>query len=574
MILEKDGAYVWTDDSEENTISNFTIELLYVIKDELGFKEYMINIKFQDNKFGPFPFKSSNWASRGAFIEYIGRCGGDFGFYGNHSQILAVKDFIFKKYSPRSIEIIDGYGNVKPNLWVADNGVIWKGEIIKADEDGISWIKNSNFEVEGFRTSTVNDIKSLDIPDELWSVKEIIERIHYLYSDTKLVWPLLGFATASIYFKKIAGTMGQFPVAYCYGEWGEGKTGWAEICASLAGGLIPAPSGESTVKGIHRSLSRRHSIPTVLNDAGGASKEAMVCSLFDLDPYVMGRRTTDSRTKGIGYNSPGIITSTRSMEREDALSRCVIINFNSYSKDDSKASEFRDFWTEGFEHGKNFGFLVELLKSEAEEYIIENIDLTQRALAEISAERGQKISARQIQVFGVLYGAFLTACDALDLWTIFDRLNMEVPDKKSISKSFGNLSLETNELIQEQEELNKFFRYIETLYHNNRLKTILRDGFDSEGEHIVFHLGSLISEIQKEDRMVGSRKLQGLSYGYFKSQIERTFGVESEPTSINGKSVRGYRIYIKQLREAGIDFHLSKTEYRKDTGNEEVDPPF
>jgi len=560
-IIEENGHYKYQNkEGGKRKITNFTLNPSYEIQDDDGFKKYQVFIYFGTKKHGPYMFQSSDWKSQQNFREWLGKCSGQLYYSGGNIELVHLIRHAFQKSDMKQIKIIDGYGNVMKDLWIFDNAAIYKNDVIKADKSGLIWIDGLG--VKGIRTTTSRHGTQFNVPDEYFSVEYIIEKLVEFYYEPMMIWPMIGYATATIYFKEISRKLGCFPPFLLWGPKQSGKTRYANIIKSMCGaGTLSAPSAESSIPGVRRFIARTHSFPAVMNDFQGHEREKMMCSFFDLDPFFMGKRTSDTQTTSMGFNSSGILTAIKTPEREDVISRLLMVDFHKFEKDMTLGSEFLQFFYDGVMEGKNFGFFYDMLCAEMEEDVVPTIQKVTKAFM----MRLGNIDTRQQTILGIIAGAFLTACDALNLYDIFEKLEAEVPNEDNIVEVFKELAGLQTRLMSERKEMRNFFEILNGLFLRDKLEDFIKIDEDTDSrKFIAFNLSGVFPVVKREDNYTGNN-LRGITQSYVSNQLKVDFGVTSKTGSINAKHMRLHSIYLHALKSKyGYDFETGEKDIRED----------
>jgi DNA primase catalytic core len=550
-ISEKDNKYYYQTNSEETkVVSNFIIRLDYEHEDPNGFKSYIVTIIAEGAEFGPYAIDSRNWKTESQFREWLGRCGGQFNFSGGIREMDECRMYWFQRYQPKSIKMVDGYGNLWDDYWVFDNGIIRNGEVISSDTKGVTWLEHLRY---GVSTITSNNTKQVRIPEQknIYSTDRLIELFHDFYED-KLIWLAFGYATATFCFRTLANRLGFFPILFLHGPKQSGKTTLAELISQLCGGgLVPTPSQNSSSKGIYRTVSQNRSMSIVLNEFQGLSRESLIVAFYDLDPYVIAAKSTDGRTISYDINSSCILTSINCPRRDDLLSRLITVDFHSVMKDQQKLHAFTQFYHDGMQMGGNIGFLKAL---SAENGFQERTWNTIQKLQKDITKNVQGVDSRQVMNLCVVLGSFLSAYHSLNMRSKFEELGIMTPKESNVRDIFYELASTTNTLMDEQHTMRYFFELVESLVMTRELTDLCE--ISEMDDELVMYLPATHGKVLEKDKRTGANRLDGFAKGYFARQLKTDLDLGSpKPSRFNGENRRWYRIPLDNIKNVyGVEF--------------------
>jgi len=550
-VSEKNNKYYYQVNAEETKIiSNFILRLDYEHEDVNGLKSYIVTIISEGAENGPYAISSTNWKTESQFREWLGRCGGQFNFSGGIREMDECRMYWFQRYQPKSIKMVDGYGNLWEDYWVFDNGIIRDGIIIPSDGKGVTWLENLR---QGISTVTSNNTKQVRIPEvkDIFNIDQLIENFHNFYED-KLLWLAFGFAAATFCFRTLANRLGFFPILFLHGPKQSGKTTLAELISQLCGGgLVQTPSAQSSSKGIYRTVSRNHSLSVVINEFGGVSREALIVAFYDLDPYVTAAKSTDSRTNAYDINSSCILTSINCPRREDLLSRLITVDFHSVNKKQDKLFEFTQFYHDGMQRGGNIGFLKAL--SALRGFPEKTWNTIQKLQKSISCNV-QGVDSRQVMNLSVILGSFISVYQSLGMKEKFNELGIITPTEASVRDVFYELASTTNTLMNEQHTMRYFFEVVDSLMATRDLYNLC--DIDEVENTLIMYLPATYGKVLEKDRRTGADRLEGFAKGYIARQLKTDLNLDSPSTSRHaGESRRWYRIPLDDIyRIYGVEF--------------------
>lgn len=451
------------------------------------------------------------------------------------------------------MKIIDGYGEVEPDLWVFDNAAIYKGKEYKADKDNIVWVPGRK--TDGIRTITCNQVVRVELPKKCFSLEEVIENLCKFWNQPRLVWLMLGYASATIFFRPIAELLHCFAVFFAYGPTDRGKTYLARVLTSLCGGTnIISPTGDSTAIGMKRHLSRTYSIPVVSNEFKGAINENIIRSLFDLDPHLMGIKSMDSRTLETSYHTSGLMTAKYAPREKDVVNRCIMVDLHDFyhKKDKQHKIDFINYFGK---RERNAGFLKAVLKSDAQSRVINEIN----DMRSFIIDRIPEIESRQLECYSVVFGSLYAVGRALGLREIFEKFHFPSPNPDNLVEILQEMHYGTTELMQGNEEMTSFFELIDLLMNQGKLQYEAMVGKDKKKKkYLRIHLPSVLQEVKKEEALSGVyyKKLAVRTSRDISKILKITLGVKTDKlTSVNGRTRRHHTIYISDIKRVfGYDF--------------------
>ena len=585
-VVVDQGKY-WIKQKEKaahTVISNFTLKRKYVFRSKDGNCHYEIRaIRSDGIESRACTLPAEDLANIMSFRSWLLNRGLDLVYDGDSSTLNELVRYLSVHEIPRGIDVWDAYGMVKPGVWLADNGALIDGTIIRSDDDGI--IEVNKGDLEAIKTTLGEDL-GLVIPLEWWTPMEIIERLLKYYGRI-ITWKILGFATACFYHNAIRATYKQFPVAACFGTTGHGKTSCAMQIASLLGcGNVGNPTGKSTAKGIGRLLSLMRSLPVICNEFDAERLDSLIRTIYDGDRDVSAQKTMGDEINLRSVNTTMILTQERVPQDPSIINRMILFDFFKFvvRKDDDKLIRmFLDHEYESVMKGKNFGWLYSLSRSGGESTIIDDIRYSQDKLVIAAKSQGKDLEARQLKNNAVIFGSLRNAFRVLGLKQAFDEIGILPPDEKELMEAFVDNIDVTKALTHEEDPLKIFFEVFERAALDGRINShyqcveVREPGDDCPGSYgywaVRFRLNNIFELVMAEERK-GSNRLSGVTAKDIASMLKYRMGIEQQANRFNGATHHSVHVSIWTLNHKfGVNFRNLLKGFVDDDRTETVPTP-
>lgn len=561
MIHIVNGRYVYDTGEEQKIISDFVINVENEITTSDNEKEYYVTLEKDNQKTPLIKWDANDWSRLPSFRTWLGRKGGgQYTFSGNDWALQEVKKHAFLKSGVKKVKIFDGYGRVEDNLWIFDNAAIHQGKAYYADENGITWIKDGDY--EGVRTVSYGQGKQLRLPNNPFGSKYIIEQLFRFYP-VNFAWIAIGYATATIFFREIVNEFGVFPILFCWGSTEKGKTFYADIIKSMTGaGMMDDPNAENTTaKGALREACRLHCMAIVLNEFKGQHKEELIRAWYNLNPQIRAKKSNDLRTEKTNFNSAGIMTNIFLPKAEDVINRLMVVDFHTFTPDVSLKTAHDKWKNEGERmKNRNAGFLVDILNSNCRDILMKAINDGMNSFI----DTGKISDPRFLSTISIIGGCFVAAYRSLGMKKIFNDLGIDPPDNDSLL----NVFIESVEKASSEKSASSagyfFFEYAQNLLIKGHLKSCLRMEEDPDNSEyfIEMHVPSVLQEIKQEARRShGATPLDMVSARDITRVLREDFKATHRSSTINDNRYQVYRVYTRRISEkTGIVFEIGEDD--------------
>lgn len=482
----KDQIYLHTD-KEKKRLTNFILKPIYeyVDDDNLITREVEIyniaeGVKTYEMDMG------ETLCTKRSFIKWLQRRG-KYIFFGTDNNLIDYLEYINYTDNSKRVKLSQDYGEVWPDTWVFNNGVIRKGDITYSEDNKITWIYDHGF--DGVRTvqdkKEKNSHARLQIPEEYYTIRQITEEALEFYPPW-MVKIMLGYGAMCACRDEIAGKYGYFPLLLLFGKSGHGKSRFCALIRSLLGaGQIPAHTCKSTGKGFLRDFSKYFNIPLELSEYG-PKFEAYLRHIFDLDLYIQAKNTVGKETYAPKCQAAAIFTSELTPKTVSLLNRCIMVDFNKKENDSKKAKSFKNYWSRMVNQNNGIGFLIELTSGTLKSRIINIIEKLEKDIIENSISPDSRI----IELHAALFGGYVGLYNDENTG-IHELFPDESPE--NLVKEITEMIENEQKMVQGQDRLYLFFRFFRTIFvtRNDYIKKVAK----IEDEHIIFHMESVFDEV-------------------------------------------------------------------------------
>ncbi len=572
-------------DTKLKILTNFVLDRKYMYIDEDGKKSYDVYLNRDDGySVGPCKYESKNFTTPFAFKEWLGYYG-DFFFAGSNIEIFELQKFLQQNTAPRAIIKKAVFGKTDEDLWIASNGIMKDGKIIKAEEGTDIVLYKGIDGAEGITTALKSDdVIKYEFPEETFEVDQILEYFLQFWPP-HIAYPMLGFSTLCYYHDIVRHVYSKFPSGCFHADTRAGKSCAAKACASLLGSSNVRPSGDlSTIKGVAGLISTMSNLPIIVNENDEEKFAGLVKATYDGDVGIFKKFSQDASVGGRAVNTTLIITTEQVPQIPSVINRVIPFNFWNFEKpaDIESLQEFEDFELDGITNNKNMGWMKALNGSSGEKTIIEDIKHTTRTFFEAKRSVDIRIVHNLSFVFGALNNAFFH----LKLFKSLERIREKYKDDESkkgkrlferakkpsvedLASYFTALIKEYESLTNIESPLRNFFTTIErmNIEGDKRLEKHIKFGQEDTGENfMIFQMKHLVPLVKEKDQR-SERKLLLASETSLKNELRKKFNVKSEVVRIDKiKSCRGYKLPLDLLKkELGVTIHESTEQWKRDS---------
>lgn len=231
---QKDGHYYVTNNQGTNTdITNFTIKPLFYI--ENGENSVRIFEILGEKNSRPLTIEVpyNNVTRLDRFRDEIEKLG-NYHFLSNQSQFEMFKSYLLDSAVEAKYVTVMGwnYDNSNEGFYAFANGVVYKGEWLPVDENGIVRIKGKGYYLPAFSEFNrskarmfVNARRHEHHVEKELSVEEVFGLIEEVYGSKGIIGVM--YCIATLFRDIVVRTTRSFPLLYLFGQKGTGKTEFA-----------------------------------------------------------------------------------------------------------------------------------------------------------------------------------------------------------------------------------------------------------------------------------------------------------------------------------------------------------
>lgn len=249
----------YDDEGEPIRLSNFEMELLYHIMDEVnGVRIFSITNKYNETK--KIEFRESELCSLTTFQQRVGSIG-NYIWRAKIDKLNNVKEYLYRQ--TESAERVKKLGwDITREFYAFGNGIWYDGEFYPVDDLGIvklptnavyyipakSKMYENNLEIYQFERSFVHENRSgLKLHD-------FASQLIKVFGDNAMV--AIGYLLASLFRDVVFKRAHHFPILNLFGEKGTGKTTLATCLQSFFQKVIDPPNlGVTSIPAMNDKMS-------------------------------------------------------------------------------------------------------------------------------------------------------------------------------------------------------------------------------------------------------------------------------------------------------------------------------
>jgi len=360
---------------------------------------------------------------------------GNTSFNGETKLYQKLVNLILALDNGKTVEMLDGFGKVHPEIYHLGNKIIIDGETKPYQE--ILWSGNNGVKLE--------KSGKLRIESDAHKIEDIWDRLNETYPEYSYV--ITGFAVATLFFDTIIKDYGSFPILYIAGKSGSGKTKMAEIISNMLGCdtdmFTVNCDSLSTRTGVDEKNQSLNNLPLILNELDH-KWYPLLKSRFDGEGAIKSCPTKQYRTLQRQVKGSTIVTSVNRPLDSQVISRSVFI-------DTSKMKRNLDKFPDLYHNRRKLSqFIVSSLGIKSH-YVISEI----KRLYDIF--KGESIEPRIISNYAIIAGALsafaaeykIADCNGAKLTDFFKKEMIEA--EKGLDPVY-HLVGEIRSLIDEQPE--------------------------------------------------------------------------------------------------------------------------
>jgi DNA primase len=230
-------------------------------------------------------------------------------------------------------------GEVEPRVFLFENALIAQGKLIlPSPKDGICWNGRKGFQLDSdddhqprlYRTKPVDELNTAHAG--------LLNLLRDNYKGSYLPWLGLGWGIATLFSRELFNTSGWFPLLFCCGEKGSGKT---TFCRWMMNGFFGIDTqGKpllSTEKSSFRLLAKRSSLPAwydEFRDSRAFERHiASFCNVYNRQGYARAKRSGDHKTDTVPVNGTLMLAGISPPKDESLQARCIYLPFSLHGRD-------------------------------------------------------------------------------------------------------------------------------------------------------------------------------------------------------------------------------------------------
>jgi DNA primase len=330
--------YLWTEPSgadgvppKVTKLSNFTLTHdLTVYTDTQAERIVRFNKLGESSK--PVVLTPGDLTPNTAFQRWC-HTHGPYTWKGKDQHLRALSEWLDAQDNGSFIRRTVMTGEVEPGVWLLKNALITDGQLVLPDTAGICWHGRYGYQMEP------DDVAQPTILGGAPAVPELGDKhvalLHLLldaFGGRALPWLGIGWGLATLFSRALFAMESNFPLLFCWGEKGSGKT---TFCRWLMHGLFGLNThGQtlgSTEKGGMRLLAKRCSLPgwfDEFRDEKSFNRHvAAFTSAYNRQGYGRAKRTGDYKTDTVPVNGTVLLAGINPPRDESLQSRCIFLPF-------------------------------------------------------------------------------------------------------------------------------------------------------------------------------------------------------------------------------------------------------
>jgi DNA primase len=236
-------------------------------------------------------------------------------------------------------------GEIEPGVWLMQNGLITNGTLIPPDQDGICWHGRYGYQLEGDDAAQPRILGSKAVPELTQDHADLLQLMLKAFDGRALPWLGIGWGLASLFSRGLFGQHNCFPILFCWGEKGSGKT---TFCRWLMHGFFGIDTHGhtlgSTEKGGMRLLAKRCSLAgwfdEFRDEKGFARHVSAFTSAYNRQGYGRAKRTGDYKTDTVPVNGTILLAGINPPKDESLQSRCIFLPFSTKQRNRTAYQQF------------------------------------------------------------------------------------------------------------------------------------------------------------------------------------------------------------------------------------------
>jgi DNA primase len=358
-------AYYWHEHDERKNetkvtrVSDFVFKLNSVVHTDENGKERIVQLVDTYGEPGPpTPLLARDLSSIQAFKQWV-LANGECTWFGGSKALDSLCEHLNMQGDGSIIRRTAITGEVEDNLWLFQNGVIADGHYIEpSSNDGVAWFGRRGFELE---VESAQPRLLRENPEAARMLgpqhAELLELLRKNQRGRLSGWLGLGWCLATLFRRVLFNRFKFFPLLYCMGQKGSGKTTFARWMMNGVFGINTLGKPMlSTEKSQYRLLAKRSSLPAWFDEFRETRDLqrhiTAFCSIYNGQGYGRARRTGGLETDEVPVRGSLMLSGVVPPKDDQLQSRCIYLTFAEALRDNKGATfdelnlrieEFNDF---------------------------------------------------------------------------------------------------------------------------------------------------------------------------------------------------------------------------------------
>ncbi|MDP3911644.1 MAG: toprim domain-containing protein [Gemmatimonadales bacterium] len=485
--------YLWEEaigdsgDSRTEVISHFVLRLERIVHTDEQVERIVRVIDHVGEVGPPIVVAPADMSSLRGWRQWCA-AHGDYDWTGTQKQLDAIWSYLHAQSDGTIIRRTALGGEIEPGLWLFQNGIITQGRYVAPrQDDGLTWIGRRGFEMvelggqPRLLAADIDAARTLGDPHRV-----LLERLRENLGSPS-GWLGIGWAVATLFSRPLFNRYKVFPLLYCMGEAGSGKTTFARWLMNgffgISGSGAPMMSTE---KSQYRTLAKRCSIAAWFDEfresRDTAKHIAAFCSIYNRQAYQRARKTGDLQTDEVPVRGTLLLAGVVPPKDDQLLSRCVLLRFDADRRDNRPEDEGGTY--QAIDTG-----LVERLNDLCVSALLRYDELLPDVMSEVESAR--KIfarrtgNARMALNYAMAVGAFHVLCG-------------DLVDSRALLQFAHECMASSGDRLVSEHPLADFWDAVSTMAVDG---VVTSSHLNSDGEYVFLWLPGVFQAYERNHRM-------------------------------------------------------------------------
>lgn len=329
--------YLWTEPSGADgvppkitSLSNFTLEHDLTVYTDLQ-AERIVRFKKLGTTSKPVVLTPADLTPNTAFQRWC-HTHGPYTWKGKDQHLRALSEWLDAQDNGSFIRRTVMNGEIEPGVWLMQNGLITKGQLVLPDTEGTCWNGRFGYQLEHDDVAQPKILGGKAVTKLGDKHEALLNLLLKAFGGRALPWMGVGWGLATLFSRALFALESNFPLLFCWGEKGSGKT---TFCRWLMHGFFGLDThGQtlgSTEKGGMRLLAKRCSLPgwfdEFRDDKAFNRHVAAFTSAYNRQGYGRAKRSGDYKTDTVPVNGTVLLAGINPPKDESLQSRCIFLPF-------------------------------------------------------------------------------------------------------------------------------------------------------------------------------------------------------------------------------------------------------